>query len=189
MIATDTQPDVWGGAARSRVVQIPPMTADEWVRSGEAVLFDVRGADTRASGTIPGARLMPLERLSCAGVHEACAGRRPVFICADGARSIEAAEQYAQSGCSDGERAYSVGGGVRAWRVAGMALTAPEVEPARCQERRSVRWGTVGAGVLVVLGALLGSFASAWWLVLSGAVGCGLVVAGVARRGRGLPNG
>lgn len=185
MIATTTQQELGIGESASRhVLEIPAFTAHEWVRSGEAVLIDVREAGEHELGTIPGSRQMPLETLSSGAVHEACAGRRAVFICRDGIRSLEGAEAYAMSGCAHGEHAYSVVGGLVAWHASGLPVRehTPLVAPE--EVRRVARSTLFVTGALVVLGTVLGALVSVWWLLLSGVMGCGLLVAGSGRRVR-----
>jgi rhodanese-related sulfurtransferase len=87
--------------------------AKELVSSG-ATLIDVRSAQEWRTGRAPQAKHVPLDRLqtSTAGIQKT----RPVIaVCASGARSASAARLLA----SNGYDAYSVRGGMAAWRQAG----------------------------------------------------------------------
>ncbi|WP_115789631.1 rhodanese-like domain-containing protein [Arthrobacter silvisoli] len=87
--------------------------AKELLASG-ATLVDVRSAQEWRSGRAPQAKHVPLDRLqnSLAGIPK----HRPVVaICASGVRSVSAARLLA----TNGYQAYSVRGGMNAWRRAG----------------------------------------------------------------------
>ncbi|WP_395398713.1 rhodanese-like domain-containing protein [Arthrobacter sp. UC242_113] len=87
--------------------------AKELLASG-AALIDVRTAQEWRSGCAPQARHVPLDRLqsSTAGIQKS----RPVIaVCASGVRSASAAKLLA----GQGYEAYSLSGGMGAWRQAG----------------------------------------------------------------------
>ena len=87
--------------------------AKDLLASG-AALIDVRSAQEWRSGRAPQAKHLPLDRLqdSTAGINR----NRPVItVCASGARSASAARLLV----SQGYEAYSLRGGMRAWRSAG----------------------------------------------------------------------
>jgi rhodanese-related sulfurtransferase len=79
-----------------------------------ATLIDVRSAQEWRTGRAPQAKHVPLDRLqtSTAGIQKT----RPVIaVCASGVRSASAARLLAAKGYD----AYSVRGGMAAWRQAG----------------------------------------------------------------------
>jgi rhodanese-related sulfurtransferase len=87
--------------------------AKELLASG-AALIDVRSAQERRTGRAPQAKHVPLERLqtSTAGLQKT----RPVItMCQSGIRSASAARLLA----GQGYEAYSLRGGMGAWRQAG----------------------------------------------------------------------
>jgi rhodanese-related sulfurtransferase len=87
--------------------------AKELLGSG-ATLVDVRSGQEWRSGRAPQAKHVPLDRLqaSTAGIQKA----RPVIaVCASGVRSASAARLLA----AKGYQAYSIRGGMNAWRQAG----------------------------------------------------------------------
>ena len=87
--------------------------AKELLSSG-ATLVDVRSAQEWRSGRAPRAKHVPLDRLqaSTAGIQKT---RPVVAICASGVRSASAARLLA----AKGYQAYSIRGGMSAWRQAG----------------------------------------------------------------------
>lgn len=87
--------------------------AKELLGSG-ATLIDVRSAQEWRTGRAPQAKHLPLDRLqaSTTGLNKT----RPVIaVCASGVRSASAARLLA----AEGYDAYSVRGGMAAWRAAG----------------------------------------------------------------------
>ncbi|OMH27850.1 sulfurtransferase [Tersicoccus phoenicis] len=82
--------------------------------SSGAALIDVRSAQEWRSGRAPQAKHVPLDRLqtSTAGINK----NKPVIaVCASGVRSASAARLLA----TQGYQAYSLRGGMSAWRAAG----------------------------------------------------------------------
>ncbi|MCY1213688.1 Thiosulfate sulfurtransferase GlpE [compost metagenome] len=82
--------------------------------TSRAVLIDVRSAQEWRSGHAPQARHLPLDKLQ-AGVTGLQKGRPVVAMCQSGVRSASAARLLA----SQGYEAYSLRGGIGAWRQAG----------------------------------------------------------------------
>ena len=81
--------------------------------AGSHVLVDVREPQEWAAGRIPGSVHIPLGSLQ-ARFDEIPADRRPVFLCAAGARSMAACRFAAQSG----RDAINLDGGLYAWTAA-----------------------------------------------------------------------
>ena len=80
-------------------------------------LIDVREAEEYLDGHVPGARLMPLSRLSALAA-EVPSGQPVYVICASGNRSKAGAELLAQRGIET----YSVTGGTSGWAHTGRPL-------------------------------------------------------------------
>ena len=66
-----------------------------------------------------------------------------------------------------------VEGGTKAWEAAGLPVVRGQ---GVISIERQVR---IGAGTLVLLGVLLGSWVDPFWFFLSGFVGAGLIFAGI----------
>lgn len=99
-------------------IEIDAATAAELIDGG-AQLLDVRRQDEWDAERIGGARHIPLELVSAQA--ESIDRERPViFYCHVGARSLMAAEAFR----AGGYEAYSLSGGIDAWRTAGLATTA-----------------------------------------------------------------
>lgn len=153
---------------------LPTITAAraaEMLRAGEALLVDIREADERARTHIPGSAHLPLSRLAEAelAVQQ---GKPVIFHCASGRRTAENATRLGErAGACD---AFIVEGGIDGWRRAGLPVNENRSAPLPL-----MRQVQIGAGSLVLLGVLLGTFVAPGFYGLSAFVGAGLVVAGV----------
>ncbi|MFE7094110.1 rhodanese-like domain-containing protein [Streptomyces erythrochromogenes] len=141
-------------------------------RLRELTVVDVRTPGEFASGHLPDALSIPLDRLvrSLPELRSA-AGRGPLLIvCASGARSDGAVRTLA----SHGIRASSLEGGTQAWAAGGHALERPGGARTRAvwAMERQVRFT---AGALVLVGLLLGLLLHPAFSLLSAAIGGGLV--------------
>ena len=156
----------------SNIAEIDCNETASLIESGSAVLIDVREPFENASASIPGAVLMPLGSLDPGAVRERAQGKRVVFHCKAGVRSMDAARKYAES-C--GECA-SMKGGIDAWKAAGRpterSASAPPIDVMRQVQ--------ITAGSLVLLGVVLSLAVHPGFVGLSGFVGAGLVFAGAS---------
>ncbi|WP_372017003.1 rhodanese family protein [Pseudoxanthomonas sp. 10H] len=150
---------------------VDPRAALALIEQG-ALLVDIRDADEHARERIPGACCIPLEHVGSAPQLQQAPGRTIVFHCRSGmrTRANAAALEAASPGCP----AYVVAGGLDAWKQAGL----PVVRNARAP-LELMRQVQIAAGSLALLGAVLAATMSPWFLLLSGFVGAGLMVAGL----------
>ncbi len=134
-----------------------------------AVLVDIREADEWRREHIPEAKhhaLSTIERQPPS--HDGTV----IFHCRSGNRTATNAKRLAAA--VPDAKAFLLDGGLEAWRDAGL----PTVKDAR-QPIEIMRQVQIGAGSLVALGTALGILAHPGFHLLSGAVGLGLVFAGV----------
>lgn len=89
--------------------------------AGKVLLIDVREPAEYAVERIQGALLYPLSTFD-AKLLPADGARRVVFHCAGGKRSLAAAEQRLAAGSA---HATHMGGGIAAWKTAGLPVLAP----------------------------------------------------------------
>ncbi len=141
----------------------------------EAFVLDVRTRGEFASGHVPGAHNRPLgsqtaEALA-AELRETVSGRPIHVICQSGGRSRRCAEMLVSAGL---EQVIDVEGGTSAW-AAGGELQRDAQARAVWPIERQVRFG---AGLLVLLGCALGTWAHPGWFGVAAFVGAGLVFAG-----------
>ncbi|MEY4570381.1 MAG: inner membrane protein YgaP [Verrucomicrobiota bacterium] len=147
-------------------IQATQLNAD--IQSGKIIsLIDVRTPAEYGEIHLPGSQLMPLDRLDAAAIRDAgpC-----VLICRSGKRAEQASQKFAAAGCGN---LVILDGGVAAWESAGLPV---ERGAKAISLERQVR---IAAGLLVLLGVILGTWVHPGFYGLSAFVGAGLVFAGV----------
>jgi len=153
------------------IQDVEATTLKMWLERREALLIDVREPSEYAAEHIPDAQLLPLSTFDPARVPQE-AGKKVVLHCVMGKRSEQAGQKLLDAGFTT---VYNFRGGVQAWKDAGYGTARGQQVPLSLP--RQVQ---IVSGSLVLLGTLLGVLGSPWFLVLSGAVGVGLVYAGVS---------
>lgn len=149
------------------VRRVDPREASRLVNEG-ALLVDVREPDEHAREHIPGARLVPVSRLSAP--LDRRGGQHVIFHCRSGSRTAAAADRLAMAAGGD---AHVLSGGLDGWKAAGLPVRKDRGRP--IEMMRQVQ---IGAGSLVLLGVGLGALLHPGFDILPGLVGAGLVFAG-----------
>jgi rhodanese-related sulfurtransferase len=108
-----------------RYATVGPEQAAALVAAG-GVLLDVREPAEWRAGHAPRARHIPLGQLADR-IGELPSDRPVVTVCRSGARSRQAAALLAR----EGRQVHNLGGGMRAWVDAGLALQAKGGRPGR----------------------------------------------------------
>ncbi len=140
------------------------------LKSGEAVLIDVREPDEWIKEHVPEAHLVPLSGFNPDDFprdHEKIA----VFHCRSGGRTEAAAPQILRTSFRE---VYQLEGGIQAWREAGYKVN--ETAKAPISIMRQVQ---ITAGSLVLLGLVLAIIVNPWFATLSAFVGAGLTQSGI----------
>lgn len=155
----------------ARLVPLTPAELAQRLATGRARLIDIREPDEFARAHVKGALSRPLSDFENAhlGIE---AGRDVVFTCRTGMRTGANCDRLAAR--VDGE-AFVLDGGLDAWRAAGLPVA--ENRKAPLEMMRQVQ---IGAGGLALTGAVLGFLVDPLWHLLSGAIGAGLLFAGVS---------
>jgi len=144
---------------------ISPAEAKKLVDQG-ATLIDIRGADERAREHIPGSQHRPLtQATNFAGINAPV-----IFHCRSGMRTANAAGRLKQSVPCE---AYILSGGIDAWRKARLPMVTDKSQPIEIN-----RQVMIGAGSLVLLFVLLGTFVVPGFYGLAGLIGAGLIFGG-----------
>jgi rhodanese-related sulfurtransferase len=147
---------------------VEPNEVHQELQQGKSVdLVDVRTPLEFAEVHAAGARLVPIDRLDPQAVKDRHNGDPVYLICRSGTRSKQAAERLEAVGVN----AAVVAGGTEAWERAGLPVERQRVVSLERQVR-------LGAGLIVLLGVVLGVLVSPWFLLISGFVGAGLIFAG-----------
>lgn len=142
-------------------------------RLAEFTVIDVRAPGEYASGHVPGALNIPLDRLSEAvpALKSASARGSLLVVCASGVRSTRACDILSAADID----AATLTGGTSAWEGEGHGLDRPAGARATWPMERQVRFA---AGSLVVAGLVAGlRHPAARWL--SAGAGAGLVFSAV----------
>jgi len=101
---------------------LSPQQAQELISHGECDVVDVREAREWSRGHLPGARLVPFERIR-QSPKAALPKDNVIFVCAAGVRSEAAARVAEQYGFAN---VYNLKGGTRGWANAGLPLVVNE---------------------------------------------------------------
>jgi rhodanese-related sulfurtransferase len=97
---------------------LDPRQAQELIARGGFDIVDVREPREWSGGHLPGARLVPLDRLK-ASPKAALPRDGVIFVCAAGVRSQTAAKLAEANGLTN---LYNLSGGTRGWVNAGLPL-------------------------------------------------------------------
>ncbi len=147
---------------------LSPDQAKKRIENG-AVLVDIREADEFARRHVTGAVSRPLSALEQA--HLAIdPDDEVIFTCRSGMRTADACDRLAARVQGP---AFILEGGVDAWEKAGLPVKVDAKAPIEI-----MRQVQIAAGLLVLLGVLLGFAISPLWFGLSAFVGAGLTFAG-----------
>jgi rhodanese-related sulfurtransferase len=158
----------------SRLQEVDPHTLSRWLAVGDAVLIDVREPDEYAIESIPGSLLLPASSFDTSPFRFADV---PVVLhCQSGQRSAQAAARLAAADDCPAPTVYSLRGGIRAWKQAGLPTREGGSAALRMPIMRQVQ---IVAGSLVVVGTALAAAVSPWLLVIPAFIGAGLAFAGV----------
>lgn len=149
----------------------PTITVSELQRQtpGQALWVDVRSASEFSAGHIPGAVNIPMDQIE-GRLEDLRPGAPLVLICQSGKRARMTAGLLEPC-----QREMAVlEGGTEAWMRAGLPVVSSV--KTRWSLERQVR---LGAGMLVLMGAVLALTVDVHWLYLSAFVGTGLTFAGL----------
>lgn len=151
---------------------ISPKQLFDVTQAGPAVeLIDVRTPVEYREIHVSFARNVPLDQLDVAKLTANRDASQPLYvICRSGSRGKQACDKFQSAGIAN---VVNVEGGTMAWEQAGLPVVRGQKA---ISLERQVR---IGAGLMVLIGAVLGAFVSEYWIGLSAFVGAGLVFAGV----------
>ena len=151
--------------------KIDPAKAKALLDSGKALLIDIRESDEFAREHLPGAHHVPLSGFNAAD-FPAERDKIAIFHCASGARTAEAAPRILATTFAE---VYQLEQGLSGWKKAGLPTVVNRKMPIAIQRQVQIT-----AGMMVLIGVILGFAVSPWFFLLSGFVGAGLTFAGVS---------
>ncbi len=153
------------------LTKLTPNVAADRLKSGKAVLVDIREPDEYAREHIPGSISLPISALDEADL-KLDAGQNAIFHCKSGMRTDSNCAILAQHVEGD---AFMLEGGLDAWRALGLPTAKDSQAP--LEINRQVQ---IAAGSLILIGVLLGWIVAPAWIGLSAFVGAGLMFAGIS---------
>lgn len=154
------------------ITTITPGQLHDLVQSGKTVeLIDVRTPAEFREVHVEFARNLPLNTLDAKQLISAHDHSQPLYlICRSGNRAEQACEKLVAAGYSN---VVNVEGGTQAWDQAELPVVRGKK---MISLERQVR---IAAGLLVLIGSLLGAFVNMYWIGLAAFVGAGLTFAGI----------
>jgi rhodanese-related sulfurtransferase len=155
----------------SALNKIDAFKAKSLLDSGKAVLIDIRESDEFAREHVPGAHHVPLSGFSPKDFPED-RNKIAIFHCASGARTAEAAPRILGSGFTE---VYMLEQGLAGWKKAGQKTIVNRRMPISIQRQVQIT-----AGMMVLIGVVLGFLVAPEFFLLSGFVGAGLTFAGLS---------
>ncbi len=153
------------------VEYLSPQAALTLLEQG-AILIDIRDTDEYAREHIPVARSFPLASIEKGQRLQASAGNIVIFHCQSGNRTRNNEARLVAAAAP--AKVKIVDGGIDAWRQAGLQTVEDKSQPLPL-----MRQVQIAAGVLILLGVLLGYSVFSAFFLLSAFVGAGLTLAGV----------
>ncbi len=151
------------------LIPLKPTEAAERLKSGNAILVDIRERDEFAREHAPGAVSHPLSTFD-RSVPEPRPGQTVIYTCRTGQRTAMNGVRLAA--CVLGQ-VYVVEGGLEAWKAEGLPTRKDASQPIEL-----MRQVQMTAGGLILLGAALGLLIHPAFWGLSAFVGAGLFFAG-----------
>jgi len=106
---------------RSRAAgpSLSTLQATQLINSRNAVILDVRTPAEFATGSLPGARNVPVDKVDDKQMRDIKKDKPLIVVCATGSRAGKAAAQLRANGYGE---VYVLAGGVAAWREAGLPM-------------------------------------------------------------------
>lgn len=150
---------------------VPPLAASARIASGQAWLVDVREVDEYRREHVAGSALCPTSVVAPDDMPPARNGQTMLVMCRSGTRAGRVVDALRAAGRND---ALVLEGGIVAWAKAGLPVKADARTPLTIMRQVMITVGALGL-VFTVLAAV----ASPWWLLGTGALGAGLLFAGV----------
>jgi rhodanese-related sulfurtransferase len=146
-------------------------TLNQWLKSGEAVLLDVREPAEFSAEHIEGATLVPLGKV-CAAAIPTLGAKKLVIHCRKGGRGGSACQKLLSE--NPALDIYNLDGGIEAWANAGFAVARGGRNMLPLDRQVQL---TIGLLLLIITAAAY--LLNPQLILLAGFIGAGLTVAGL----------
>lgn len=161
---------------------LSPKQAEELLKSGEAILIDVREGELFKDEHIIYASSLPLDQVTQQLATLGAQSKKIIFQCMKGMKSAQACELAKALG----DKIYSLDGGIEAWKAAGLpVLTATSgnscsTTTGGCMGKLSiVRQMQITLGIVLLLIYLLAKVGLGFLIYLIPIIGIVLIIAGI----------
>lgn len=136
---------IWPLFRKGGAASLSPLEATQLINHRNAIVVDVRDEKDFATGSLAGARNLPFATIATRAAELVRFKSRPVLIvCTTGQRSAQALAAFKTQGFDE---AYSLAGGVAAWKQAGIPLVQPGRDTSRVRDvPRKARNDRAGRG-------------------------------------------
>lgn len=111
------------GILQQDLVELDPAVVEALVRSGEALLVDVREEEEFAEERVPGATLLPMSEFEPDKLPRH-PGKKTILMCLGGIRSAAVGQRLLRSG----QPALHLKGGLNAWKDAGLPTLVEDAD-------------------------------------------------------------
>lgn len=156
----------------SIIKSIDAKTANEWLCKKEAVLIDVREPEEYHAIHILGAHLIPVGAIEINKLPPEAYNKKIIVHCKLGIRGGMACEKLLNE--NPNLDIYNLEGGIDQWKNANLPTEINKDAPLDI-----MRQVQIAAGILVLLGVILGFLISFYFILISAFVGLGLLFSGI----------
>lgn len=150
--------------------------AHEWLKTGQAILIDVREPDEFKAEHITYALSIPLQSVPHAMNFIDPAGKKVIFQCLKGRRGEHACEIFKSQ--SPNSAIYNISGGIMGWKDAGLAVVGGEAGAACGCGISIFRQVQIIVGLVIAAFVALGYMGFTIGFALAGLAGFLLFIAG-----------
>lgn len=150
---------------------LSPLQASQLLEQG-ALLIDIRDRTDYLREHIPQAISLPLTEITKGKTVEGSGQQSVIFHCQAGMRTTHHADELMKAVSSG--KVFLMSGGINAWKGAALPTTEDKKQPLPV-----IRQVHITAGMLILLGVILGYAVDSRLFLLSGFIGAGLVFSGV----------
>lgn len=151
---------------------LTPQEADANVKSGEAVLIDIRSEQEFAAAHLPGAIHLLPETVD-ADVARVLGDRNPIFYCSSGMRTKSQAATLGAAGFADPA---VLDGGLNAWRAASLPVKEVATPKGPLPLQQQVQ---ITVAILLLALTAMSIWVSPSFVIGAGLIGLGLGFAGL----------
>jgi len=153
------------------VPRVSPLEAKERIDLGFAILVDIREPDAYAREHVEGSVSLPLAEIESYELHTDRMHPVVIYMCESG---NDACIHFRRLAAAAVRECYVMAGGIAAWKAAGLTTSLDRTVPIEIR-----RQAIIAEGAAVMLGILLASTVSPWFIVLPVSAACEMVFAGV----------